>query len=69
MVWVAPGQVAAWGAGALLVKQITRNFSGSLRYQYAQQNSAGNSVGSRTDFDSHVVTLGFNYSLDPIKVW
>jgi hypothetical protein len=58
-----------WGAGTVLSKQITRNFSGSLRYQYAKQTSAGNSAGSRSDFDAHIVTLGFNYSLDPIKVW
>ena len=58
-----------WGAGAVLNKQITRNFSGSLRYQYSKQSSQGNSAGSTTDFDAHIVTLGFNYSLDPIKVW
>ena len=58
-----------WGAGTVLSKQITRNFAGSLRYQYAKQSSAGNSPGSSTDFDDHIVTLGFNYSLDPIKVW
>jgi hypothetical protein len=58
-----------WGAGTVLSKQITRNFAGSLRYQYAKQNSASNSAGSSTDFDDHIVTLGFNYSLDPIKVW
>ena len=52
----------------MVVKQITRNFSGSLRYQYGKQSSQGNSAGSTTDFDAHIVTLGFNYTLDPM-VW
>ena len=58
-----------WGAGAVLSYRITRNLSGSVRYQYSQQDSKGGSAGGFSDFDAHVVSLGLQYALDPIEVW
>jgi hypothetical protein len=58
-----------WGAGAVISKAITRHLSASLRYQYGKQRSQRNSAGGFSDFDDHIVTMGVNYSLDPIKVW
>jgi len=58
-----------WGAGSVLSYAITRNLLGSLRYQYNKQDSKGDSAGNSSDFDAHIVTLGFQYSLDPIEVW
>jgi opacity protein-like surface antigen len=58
-----------WGAGTVLSYAITRNLTGSARYQYNQQESKGGSAGRNTDFNAHIVTLGIQYSLDPIEVW
>jgi opacity protein-like surface antigen len=58
-----------WGAGAVVSYKITRNLTGSVRYQYSKQKSKGNTAGRFSDFQSHVAALGFNYALDPIEVW
>jgi hypothetical protein len=58
-----------WGAGASLGYRITRNLSGSVRYQYSKQRSQSDTAGRFSDFDGHVASLGFNYALDPIEVW
>jgi opacity protein-like surface antigen len=58
-----------WGASSALSYAITRNLSSSLRYQYTKQDSKGGTAGSTSDFDAHTVTLGIQYSLDPIEVW
>jgi opacity protein-like surface antigen len=58
-----------WGAGAMLAYKITRNLTGSVRYQYSKQRSEGNTAGRFSDFDGHVAALGLNYALDPIEVW
>ena len=58
-----------WGAGAVAAYRITRNLSGSVRYQYAKQRSQGGTAGRFSDFDAHIATLGLNYALDPIEVW
>ena len=58
-----------WGAGAMLAYRITRNLTGSVRYQYGKQRSKGNTAGRFSDFEGHVASLGFNYALDPIEVW
>ena len=58
-----------WGGGAVLSYRITRNLTGSVRYQYSNQNSNGDTAGRFSDFEGHVATLGLNYSLDPIEVW
>jgi long-subunit fatty acid transport protein len=58
-----------WGAGSVLSYRITRNLAGSVRYQYTDQDSNGNSAGGFSDFKGHIVTFGLNYALDPIEVW
>jgi opacity protein-like surface antigen len=58
-----------WGAGAVLSYRISRNLTGSVRYQYTDQNSKGNSAGGFSDFNGHIATFGVNYALDPIEVW
>ena len=58
-----------WGGGAVLSYRITRNLTGSVRYQYSNQNSNGDTAGRFSDFEGHVATLGLNYALDPIEVW
>ena len=58
-----------WGAGSVLSYRITRNLTGSVRYQYSKQTSTGDSAGRFSDFDGHIATLGLNYALDPIEVW
>jgi opacity protein-like surface antigen len=58
-----------WGASGALSYRITRNLTGSIRYQYAKQDSQGFTAGRFSDFQKHVATLGFNYMLDPIEVW
>lgn len=58
-----------WGTGAVLSYRITRNLTGSVRYQYTDQNSNGNTAGGFTDFSGHIATFGLNYALDPIEVW
>lgn len=58
-----------WGAGAVVSYRITRNLTGSVRYQYADQNSNQNTAGRFSDFHGHIATLGLNYALDPIEVW
>jgi opacity protein-like surface antigen len=58
-----------WGAGAMASYRITRNLTGSVRYQYSKQRSKSDTAGRFSDFDGHVATLGFNYALDPIEVW
>jgi long-subunit fatty acid transport protein len=58
-----------WGAGAVLSYRITRNLTGSVRYQYTDQNSNGRTAGRFSDFEGHIATFGLNYALDPIEVW
>ena len=58
-----------WGAGSTLSYAITRNLTSSLRYQYTKQDSKGGTAGRISDFDAHIVTIGIQYSLDPIEVW
>jgi len=58
-----------WGASAMLGYRITRNLTGSVRYQYSKQRSKTETAGRFSDFDGHVASLGFNYALDPIEVW
>ena len=58
-----------WGAGAVVSYSITRNLVGSVRYQYSNQSSQGDTAGRFSDFVGHVATLGLNYTLDPIEVW
>ena len=58
-----------WGAGAMVAYRITRNMTGSVRYQYSQQDSKSNTAGGFSDYDAHVVSLGLQYALDPIEVW
>ena len=58
-----------WGGGTVLSYRITRNLTGSVRYQYSNQNSNGDTAGRFSDFEGHVATLGLNYALDPIEVW
>jgi predicted porin len=58
-----------WGASAVAAYRITRNLTGSVRYQYSKQNSEQGTAGRFSDFQKHVVTLGFQYALDPIEVW
>lgn len=58
-----------WGAGAVVSYRITRNLTGSVRYQYSNQDSQGDTAGRFSDFEGHIATLGLNYALDPIEVW
>jgi hypothetical protein len=58
-----------WGAGAMLSYRITRNLTGSVRYQFSKQRSKVQTAGRFSDFDGHVASLGLNYALDPIEVW
>jgi hypothetical protein len=58
-----------WGAGAVAAYRITRNLTGSVRYQYGKQRSQGGTAGRFSDFEAHIATLGLNYALDPIEVW
>jgi len=58
-----------WGAGSVLSYRITRNLTGSVRYQYNDQNSNGATAGQFSDYKGHIVSLGVQYALDPIEVW
>jgi hypothetical protein len=58
-----------WGAGAVAAYRISRNLTGSVRYQYSKQRSQGGTAGRFSDFEAHIATLGFDYALDPIEVW
>jgi len=58
-----------WGAGSVLSYRITRNLTGSVRYQYTDQNSNGATAGQFSDYKGHLVSLGVQYALDPIEVW
>ena len=55
--------------GSVVSYKITRNLTGSVRYQYANQESKGSTAGRFSDFEGHIATLGLNYALDPIEVW
>ena len=58
-----------WGAGSVLSYRITRNLTGSVRYQYTDQNSNGATAGQFSDFKGHIASFGLEYALDPIEVW
>ena len=58
-----------WGITALLTRVVSRNADSFLRYSYNEQSSKTRTRGSGTDFGDHLVTVGFQYNFDPIRVW
>ena len=53
-----------YGVRMDLTRRITRHLQAGLRYSYNKQQSRSRSLGSPSDFDNHLVTLGIQYEFD-----
>ena len=58
-----------WGAAVRLAYLLTKNTVTSLQYTYNRQSSKGDTVGSSSDFDDHLVTFSVQYNFEPIGLW
>jgi hypothetical protein len=55
-----------WGMAARIAYRLTKNTVTALQYSYNKQSSNGNSVGSPSDFDDHLLTFTVQYNFEPI---
>ena len=58
-----------WRVAARILREVGRNSTALLRYSYNEQSSASRSRGTSSDFANHLLTVGFRYRFEPIKVW
>jgi hypothetical protein len=53
-----------WGVGVFLDRLLTRHLRAGIRYSFNRQESSENTIGSVSDFDNHIVTIGIQYDFD-----
>jgi hypothetical protein len=58
-----------WGVTGEVAHRLNKRTRAWIRLQYNQQSSRSASLGSSSDFDDFLATLGVHYTWDPIHVW
>jgi hypothetical protein len=53
-----------WGVGVFLDRQLTRHLRAGIRYSFNRQESGADTIGSLSDFDDHIITIGIQYDFD-----